>query len=291
MLAVNTSNESFNSKLQILEKIGKDTVITHEKAAATPGNIVGPRDFVSVRCSRRRGSTCVLAGMSTTYGAMPEQEGFIRYHLLSPAVRVQEEIPTGHKGFTAGTGLLGFYRQQELPQKPQSAFFRLKSPSLGLSWASLPTRAENGPTCMVLRPLPGSPSQTRLTWLLSIDLKVPGAGGARECGRSWGCGGARGCGGTRECVGSRGSGGDPGALGEAGGSAHRLCLLLSRGGCPRPSSTRSYPRHRWTSPNTCGSAWPGRCLWPADHSLLTTLCRASFRGQVQNLVTSISQGL
>jgi len=25
---------------------------------------------------------------------------------------------------------------------------------------------------MVLRPLPGSPSQTKLTWLLSIDLKV-----------------------------------------------------------------------------------------------------------------------
>ncbi|NWS17657.1 STAR protein, partial [Pachyramphus minor] len=96
-------------EVKILEKIGKDTVITHEKAAATPGNIVGPRDFVSVRCSKRRGSTCVLAGMSTTYGAMPEQEGFVR--------------------------------------------------------------AENGPTCMVLRPLPGSPSQTRLTWLLSIDLK------------------------------------------------------------------------------------------------------------------------
>ncbi|XP_075379948.1 steroidogenic acute regulatory protein, mitochondrial isoform X9 [Mycteria americana] len=96
-------------EIKILQKIGKDTVITHEKAAATPGNIVGPRDFVSVRCSKRRGSTCVLAGMSTKYGAMPEQEGFIR--------------------------------------------------------------AENGPTCMILRPLPGSPSQTKLTWLLSIDLK------------------------------------------------------------------------------------------------------------------------
>lgn len=44
---------------------------------------------------------------------------------------------------------------------------------------------------MVLRPLPGSPSQTRLTWLLSIDLKVPGAGR--------GPGGARGCGGGRFC--------------------------------------------------------------------------------------------
>uniref|UniRef100_A0A8C9L195 Steroidogenic acute regulatory protein, mitochondrial n=1 Tax=Pavo cristatus TaxID=9049 RepID=A0A8C9L195_PAVCR len=96
-------------EVKILQKVGKDTLITHETAAAAPGNIVGPRDFVSVRCSRRRGSTCVLAGMSTTHGAMPEQQGFIR--------------------------------------------------------------AENGPTCMVLRPLAGSPSQTKLTWLLSIDLK------------------------------------------------------------------------------------------------------------------------
>uniref|UniRef100_A0A8C3LZQ8 Steroidogenic acute regulatory protein, mitochondrial n=1 Tax=Chrysolophus pictus TaxID=9089 RepID=A0A8C3LZQ8_CHRPC len=96
-------------EVKILQKVGKDTLITHETAAAVPGNIVGPRDFVSVRCSRRRGSTCVLAGMSTKHGAMPEQQGFIR--------------------------------------------------------------AENGPTCMVLRPLAGSPSQTKLTWLLSIDLK------------------------------------------------------------------------------------------------------------------------
>nr|XP_020641819.1 steroidogenic acute regulatory protein, mitochondrial [Pogona vitticeps] len=96
-------------EIKILEKIGKDTVITHETAAATAGNIVGPRDFVSVRCSKRRGSTCVLAGMSTTYAAMPEQKGVVR--------------------------------------------------------------AENGPTCMVLRPVAGDPSQTKLTWLLSIDLK------------------------------------------------------------------------------------------------------------------------
>ncbi|XP_074837814.1 steroidogenic acute regulatory protein, mitochondrial [Carettochelys insculpta] len=95
-------------EIRILQKIGKDTVITHE-TATTPGNVVGPRDFVSVRCSKRRGSTCVLAGMATNYGAMPEQKGFIR--------------------------------------------------------------AENGPTCMVLRPLAEDPSQTHLTWLLSIDLK------------------------------------------------------------------------------------------------------------------------
>ncbi|KAJ6658658.1 hypothetical protein lerEdw1_019818 [Lerista edwardsae] len=96
-------------EIKILQRIGKETVITHETAAATAGNLVGPRDFVSVRCSKRRGSTCVLAGMSTAYTGMPKQEGVIR--------------------------------------------------------------AENGPTCMVLRPLKGDPSQTKLTWLLSIDLK------------------------------------------------------------------------------------------------------------------------
>nr|AUS91513.1 steroidogenic acute regulatory protein [Andrias davidianus] len=96
-------------EIKILQKIGKDTVITHETAAETVGKIVGPRDFVSVRCSKRRGSTCVLAGMSTRFGAMPEQKGVIR--------------------------------------------------------------AENGPTCMVLRPFAEDPTRTKLTWLLSIDLK------------------------------------------------------------------------------------------------------------------------
>ncbi|CAJ0964819.1 unnamed protein product [Ranitomeya imitator] len=96
-------------EVKILQKIGKDTVITHEKAAETPGNIVGARDFVSVRCSKRRGSTCILAGMSTRFGGMPEQKGYVR--------------------------------------------------------------AENGPTCMVLHPVLEDPSKTKLTWLLSIDLK------------------------------------------------------------------------------------------------------------------------
>lgn len=96
-------------EIKVLQKIGKDTVITHELAAEAAGNLVGPRDFVSVGCTKRRGSMCVLAGMATLYEEMPQQKGVIR--------------------------------------------------------------AEHGPTCMVLRPLAGSPSRTKLTWLLSIDLK------------------------------------------------------------------------------------------------------------------------
>ncbi|XP_055972638.1 steroidogenic acute regulatory protein, mitochondrial [Sorex fumeus] len=95
--------------VKVLQKIGKDTIITHELTAESAGNLVGPRDFVSVRCAKRRGSTCVLAGMATEFGDMPEQKGVIR--------------------------------------------------------------AEHGPTCMLLRPVTGSPSKTKLTWLLSIDLK------------------------------------------------------------------------------------------------------------------------
>nr|XP_019960977.1 PREDICTED: steroidogenic acute regulatory protein, mitochondrial [Paralichthys olivaceus] len=96
-------------QVKILQKIGKDTMVTHEESAEMPGNIVGPRDFVSVRCAKRRGSACFLAGMSTQHPKMPEQRGVVR--------------------------------------------------------------AENGPTCIVLKPCAEDPNKTKFTWLLSIDLK------------------------------------------------------------------------------------------------------------------------
>ncbi|KAL7883992.1 hypothetical protein AOLI_G00067620 [Acnodon oligacanthus] len=65
-------------QVKILQKIGQDTMVTHETAAETPGNVVGPRDFVSIRCVKRRGSACFLAGMSTLHPSMPEQKGFVR---------------------------------------------------------------------------------------------------------------------------------------------------------------------------------------------------------------------
>lgn len=96
-------------QVKILQKIGPDTMVTHEVSAEMPGNVVGPRDFVSVRCAKRRGSTCFLAGKSTQYPGMPEQKGVVR--------------------------------------------------------------AENGPTCIVLKPDAGNPNKTKFTWLLSLDLK------------------------------------------------------------------------------------------------------------------------
>ncbi|XP_014017316.2 steroidogenic acute regulatory protein, mitochondrial isoform X1 [Salmo salar] len=96
-------------EVKILQKIGQETMVTHEVSGPTPGNVVGPRDFVSVRCAKRRGSTCFLAGMSTQHPTMSEQRGVVR--------------------------------------------------------------AENGPTCIVMRPSADDPNKTKFTWLLSIDLK------------------------------------------------------------------------------------------------------------------------
>ncbi|XP_061673213.1 steroidogenic acute regulatory protein, mitochondrial isoform X1 [Syngnathoides biaculeatus] len=96
-------------QVKILQKIGKDTMVTHEVSGDTPGNVVGPRDFVSVRCAKRRGSACFLAGTATRHPNMPEQRGVVR--------------------------------------------------------------AENGPTCIVLKPSNEDPTKTKFTWLLNIDLK------------------------------------------------------------------------------------------------------------------------
>nr|XP_046204285.1 steroidogenic acute regulatory protein-like [Oncorhynchus gorbuscha] len=70
--------------------------------------MLGPQNFFGVRCAKRRGFMCFLAGMSTQHPTMPEQRGVVR--------------------------------------------------------------AENGPTCIVMRPSADDPNKTKFTWLLSIDL-------------------------------------------------------------------------------------------------------------------------
>ncbi|KAK7823015.1 hypothetical protein U0070_025832 [Myodes glareolus] len=161
-------------EIKVLQKIGKDTVITHELAAAAAGNLVGPRDFVSVRCAKRRGSTCVLAGVATHFGEMPEQSG-----VISKEVR-------------PGVALL--QRPIELSTVPPAWCFT--------QWLEVPQR------------------------LNSLGSSV----------------------------------------------------LTSRGGCRRPSSTRSYRKPRWTLPTICESVWsPALPLKPgvncAHYSNLYTVRR------------------
>lgn len=46
---------------------------------------------------------------------------------------------------------------------------------------TLSCRAETRLSCIVLQPLPGNPSCTRVTWLLSMDLKVSSAVAVPPC--------------------------------------------------------------------------------------------------------------
>lgn len=131
---------------QILQKIGQDTMVTHEVSAETPGNVVGPRDFVSVRCAKRRGSSCFLAGMSTQHPEMPTQRGVIRW-VTSYIRSINWKSEQSHDGWLDG-------------------WILNQCSSLKFS------RAENGPSCIVMKPCAEDPNKTKFTWLLSIDLKV-----------------------------------------------------------------------------------------------------------------------
>uniref|UniRef100_A0A8D0F3V8 Steroidogenic acute regulatory protein, mitochondrial n=1 Tax=Strix occidentalis caurina TaxID=311401 RepID=A0A8D0F3V8_STROC len=97
------------SRVKVLQRVGTDTLVTHEVTSPSPGNLVGQRDFVSVRHCGRRETAIYLVGTATHVEPLPLQDGCIR--------------------------------------------------------------AESRLSCIVLQPLAGDPGRTRLTWLLSMDLK------------------------------------------------------------------------------------------------------------------------
>ncbi|CAJ0967746.1 unnamed protein product, partial [Ranitomeya imitator] len=66
------------SKVQILQKIGRNTLLTREITAQIPANMVRQRDFVSVRHCYRKGSSLYLIGTATESQLMPPQKGIIR---------------------------------------------------------------------------------------------------------------------------------------------------------------------------------------------------------------------
>ncbi|NWI91302.1 STAR protein, partial [Pitta sordida] len=106
------------SQVKVLRHIGTDTLVTHEVTAPSPGNLVGQRDFVSVRHRRRRDTAIYLVGTATHAEPLPPQQGCIR--------------------------------------------------------------AESRLSCIVLQPLAGDPGRTRLTWILSMDLKASASPGAQR---------------------------------------------------------------------------------------------------------------
>uniref|UniRef100_A0A8B9CXD6 Steroidogenic acute regulatory protein, mitochondrial n=1 Tax=Anser brachyrhynchus TaxID=132585 RepID=A0A8B9CXD6_9AVES len=100
------------SRVEVLQRLGEDTLVTHEVTATSP---VGRRDFVSVRHRRRTQAAVYLVGTAARLEWLPAQEGCVR--------------------------------------------------------------AETRLSCIALQPLAGDPGCTRVTWLLSVDLKgwIPAA--------------------------------------------------------------------------------------------------------------------
>ncbi|KAK2545131.1 steroidogenic acute regulatory protein [Columba livia] len=65
------------SRVKVLQRVGTDTLVTHEVTTASPGNLVGQRDFVSVRHRVRRDTATYLVGTATHAKLLPSQEGCI----------------------------------------------------------------------------------------------------------------------------------------------------------------------------------------------------------------------
>ncbi|KAA0724854.1 Steroidogenic acute regulatory protein, mitochondrial [Triplophysa tibetana] len=70
-------NPSITS-IRVLKQVGRNTMVTHEVSAETAGNLIGQRDFLSVRHSSRSGSRVYLGGAATRFESLPPQEGFVR---------------------------------------------------------------------------------------------------------------------------------------------------------------------------------------------------------------------
>lgn len=63
---------------QILRRINAETMVTHEVSAETAGNLIGQRDFLSIRHCSREDSRIYLAGTATHLDTLPPQSGFVR---------------------------------------------------------------------------------------------------------------------------------------------------------------------------------------------------------------------
>ncbi|XP_030256706.1 steroidogenic acute regulatory protein, mitochondrial isoform X1 [Sparus aurata] len=95
--------------IEVLKQVGPETMVTHEVSAETAGNLIGQRDFVSVRHSCKQKSGVYLGGAAVQLESFPPQRGFVR--------------------------------------------------------------AEDGPTCIVIRPLDEDTRKSHFTWLLNMDVK------------------------------------------------------------------------------------------------------------------------
>lgn len=71
--------------LQVLKHVGPETIVTHEVSAETAGNLIGQRDFLSVRHSCKQKSSVYLGGAAIQLESFPPQAGFVRYSRIVAA--------------------------------------------------------------------------------------------------------------------------------------------------------------------------------------------------------------
>ncbi|XP_037547025.1 steroidogenic acute regulatory protein, mitochondrial [Nematolebias whitei] len=96
-------------QIKVLKQVGPETVVTHEVTAEMAGNVMGQRDFLSVRHSCKQDSCVYLGGAAIQLESFPPQTGFVR--------------------------------------------------------------AEDRPTCIIIRPLDKDTTKSSFTWLLNMDIK------------------------------------------------------------------------------------------------------------------------
>ncbi|XP_042364399.1 steroidogenic acute regulatory protein, mitochondrial [Plectropomus leopardus] len=64
--------------IKVLMRVGPETIVTHEVSAQTAGNLIGQRDFLSVRHSCKQNSSVYLGGTAIQLEPFPPQAGFVR---------------------------------------------------------------------------------------------------------------------------------------------------------------------------------------------------------------------
>ncbi|XP_041671633.1 steroidogenic acute regulatory protein, mitochondrial [Cheilinus undulatus] len=65
-------------QIKILKQIGPQTMVTHEVSAETAGNLIGQRDFLSIRHSCKQESRVYLGGAAIQLESFPPQAGYVR---------------------------------------------------------------------------------------------------------------------------------------------------------------------------------------------------------------------
>uniref|UniRef100_A0A672I8Y3 START domain-containing protein 1 n=1 Tax=Salarias fasciatus TaxID=181472 RepID=A0A672I8Y3_SALFA len=65
-------------QIKVLKHVGPETIVTHEISAETAGNLIGQRDFLSVRHSCKHKAGIYLGGAAIELESFPPQTGFVR---------------------------------------------------------------------------------------------------------------------------------------------------------------------------------------------------------------------